>query len=712
MRLSRRTNTIILWIISIGLMIGMVIMFTPTLGGMGGTPGGDTGPTVLRVNGEPVSELEIAQARQSSPIYNMVDEGPVAEDLELLLVDGVVRQEVVRQAAARHRVTNADVRQELAAFRERNGVDGARNDQAYLRLIGGAGYTDQTFRDYLRQQLQVSAYQEEITGDVEVSDAEVESFYRVNQNAYRSDPRVVARQIVTEDRETAEEARERVLAGESFAEVAAEVSIERAEQGGALGGDEPQAVGRPAFPTAVADEVFALSAPGVTPVVESGGRFYLASVEEIVPAEPRPLDDVREQVREDALAAKQQAALEQEIDRLRQEAEVEVVGDADLSLANPPVARVGDEEIHSAELVRATYTNPQIQQALSPQTASLISEFFKPSVLEQLVDRELAVQGAEELDATFFGGDALVAQSALDYVARDAEASEEEIQAFYEANQDRYTVAASAEVRRVEFADEAAASAFRSAILAGATPEEAAEDAGADLEDLGTVDPGTLEPALDAALFDADGFEPAPEAEGDVSDVLLVEREVEEPTEEGDADAAAANQEAAAEGDDPPADDAGEESAVDEDAPPAPATEQVYVVLIAERTPQRVRPLEEVRSDVEQTVLSQERQRLQREWLDARRADTEVEILLASAEPAGAADGPPEGAEGAAAELEGVELDVAVGDDAAPADGDAPAQPATPAEGDAPAEDDAPDEAEAAAEAEAPADGDGEDAAE
>ena len=33
MRLSRKTNTIILWVVSIGLLVGMIITFTPSLGG-------------------------------------------------------------------------------------------------------------------------------------------------------------------------------------------------------------------------------------------------------------------------------------------------------------------------------------------------------------------------------------------------------------------------------------------------------------------------------------------------------------------------------------------------------------------------------------------------------------------------------------------------------------------------------------------------------
>ncbi|MDZ7707096.1 MAG: peptidyl-prolyl cis-trans isomerase [Trueperaceae bacterium] len=482
----------------------------------------------LIVNDETITDLEVAQARRSSPIFTVVQEGPVAEDLERLLVDSLIRQEVLAQAASRMRIGNGEVRDELAAFRERNGVAGSGNDEAYLRLIGGAGYTDATFRDYLRDQLQVAAFQDEVTEGIDVDEAEVEAFYDVNSDAYRSDPRVLARQIVVDDAETAEALRVRALAGESFAELAAEASLERAEQDGAVGGETPQPVGRPAFPSVVADAVFARSTPGLTPVVESGGRAYLVQVEEIVPAAPLPLDEVREEVREDALGAKRQAALDDRIEQLVAEAEVSVAEGSELSLDDPLVATVGQAEIHASELARETYTNPQIQQALSPQTASLIAEFFKPSILEQLVDRELAVQGSEDLDATFFGTDALIAQSALNWIARDAEASESDIQAFYQANLDRYTVAASADVLRVDFGDAAAAAEYRDALLNGADPETAAENAGGEVDDVGVVRQGQMAAPLDTALFSTDAFEDLPDDPRAVSDVLVLDVPVEE----------------------------------------------------------------------------------------------------------------------------------------------------------------------------------------
>jgi len=596
-KLSRRTNTIILWIVSIGLLAGMVITFTPTLGTLGAGSARDRSPVVLEVNGSPVTELELSQARQSNRVFNAVQDGQVGQDLQDLLVDAVVRQRVVQLEAASIRVGNRQVRQAVDDFRERNGVAGSRNDGAYLDLIATAGFTDQTFREYLREQLQIEAFEAEITEGVSVTDDEVAAFYTANENSYLTEPQVLARQLVVDTQEEAEAALERIAGGEAFADVASDVSLEGSDVGGAVGGDEPQPVGRPAFPSAVASAVFALREPGLTDPIETPGGVYVVSVEQVIGAEVQPLDAVRDRVEADTLEAKRSAALEDAVDELVAEATVTSQGEEGVTYEDPVIAVVADRDIRRSDLLNAVYGNPQIQQALAPETASLIADFFKPSIYEQLVDRYLAVEGAAELDVTVFGDEALIAQIALNHVARDAEATDEAVQAYYDTNQDRFTVSASAEVLRLDVPSEDAALALRSELLAGSPLEEATEAAGGTVEDLGTVRPGRLDDALDTALFETDAFEVLPGRTDAVSDVLVVEEVVE--TDEADAEAES-----------------------------EPETEQRYVLLVAERTPERVRPLSEVRDDVEQTVLAEARQALQQAWLDGLEEQVVVERFL------------------------------------------------------------------------------------
>jgi hypothetical protein len=233
MKLSRRANTIILWLVSLGLLAGMVITFTPSLGvGFGGA--GPAGAVALTVNGEPIRELEVAQAR-SNPLFVSVTEGEVGADLELLLIDTLIRREVVRQQSARQRVSDGDVRRAVEEFRVSRGITGRANDSAYLNLLASSGFTDETFRVYLRQQLQQERWEASLVDGLEVTDAEARAFFEANRDSYLSEERIVARHVVTLDREAALAARARLDAGEDAAAVAAEVSVERADRAGALG---------------------------------------------------------------------------------------------------------------------------------------------------------------------------------------------------------------------------------------------------------------------------------------------------------------------------------------------------------------------------------------------------------------------------------------------------------------------------------------------
>ncbi|HLR46760.1 MAG TPA: SurA N-terminal domain-containing protein, partial [Deinococcales bacterium] len=148
--MNKKTNTVILWLIAIGLLLGMIITFTPNLGFGGSNVTSAQGDVVMRVNGEPITDLEINQLRNSNPLYYAVTEGEVGADLELLALDAVITQELLRQAAASQRVSNSEVKEAVNAFREDRGVAGGRNDSAYVDLLAASGFDDSSFRAYMK----------------------------------------------------------------------------------------------------------------------------------------------------------------------------------------------------------------------------------------------------------------------------------------------------------------------------------------------------------------------------------------------------------------------------------------------------------------------------------------------------------------------------------------------------------------------------------
>ena len=658
MKLSRRTNSIILWIISVALLVGMIVTFTPT-GNLFGRTAQQTEVPALLVNGQPISELEVARTQQSNRLYTAVSEGPVAQDLQRLLLDSLVTNEVLRQASADTRVSNSEVRAAVNEFRDQNNVAGSGNDQRYLALIGNAGFTDATFRDYIRESLRQEKYLEGVTGEVEVTDEEVRAFYDANGDAYTTEERIVARDVVLPSRAQADDVYARLLAGEDFATLAQEFSIERADQAGALGAaagsSDPAPVGRAALPTAVADAAFGLGGAGLTEPVSAGDRFYIVQVENFIPTQPQPFDEVQDRVREDALAAKRAGAQEAVLEGLRAEATVTTPEGSTTTYSNPVVARVGEEEIRAADLDRTTYTNPQVQNFLSPDNAQLITQFFKPNILESLINQALAAQGARALGISPIGPEPTVAQGALDYVSQDATVTDADVQSYYDENVSRFTLPSRAVATQVTFDNQAAANAFRQSLttqglaepigavtggasggisggVTGGAPgspiQSAASAAGGTVQDLGVVTTGTggLAPDLETALFNG-ALTPIPGSVRQVSDVVTTTEEVpaEAPATGGATGGVTGGVTGGATGG-----ITGGTQAV-----------TTYTVLLATRAPARVQPLTEVRPQVEQAVLQQKRQDLRTTWLTDLRDTYPVTNLLAevTAGTGGAATG-------------------------------------------------------------------------
>lgn len=252
MRFNKRTTTIILWAVSIGLLAGMVISFTPGLSMIGANTSA-RGPVEMTVNGQNVYQTDVQQAR-SNALFSAVTEGEVGEDLRRLLVDQLARQVVLQQAASRINVSNGEIRTAVNDFREERGVAGGRNDRAYQNLIASAGFTDQAFREYLREQLRIGKFEERLVGSVEVTDEEVETYYQSHLTSYQTEERILARQIVVDDETLAHQLRRRAMDGADFAALAREYSLDLADRDGAIGAAAARPsrapwAGRPSRPT-------------------------------------------------------------------------------------------------------------------------------------------------------------------------------------------------------------------------------------------------------------------------------------------------------------------------------------------------------------------------------------------------------------------------------------------------------------------------------
>jgi len=294
----KRHNTIAL------VLVTTLIMPTVAFTQESAAPGATLNPAVIEVNGEKIYAAEISMTMQNITAQmggreNIQDEKKLVQ----MATQRVVEQQLLAQEAARTNVQPNELRlAEMMQALERQ----AGGREALESNLSAFGMSYDQLTGYVREiELSRSLIEKQITPTIQVSDDEVKTFYEGNLELFDAEEQVHARHIifsasleadaqtVAEARAKAEDARQRALAGEDFAELARELSEgPTAPKGGDLG-FFTRGQTAPAFEAAA----FALEPGGISPVVRSPFGLHVIKVEEKRPARRLPLDEVAEDVR-------------------------------------------------------------------------------------------------------------------------------------------------------------------------------------------------------------------------------------------------------------------------------------------------------------------------------------------------------------------------------------------------------------------------------
>ncbi|WP_027883579.1 peptidyl-prolyl cis-trans isomerase [Meiothermus rufus] len=575
--INKRVIAVIFGILALVFVVGSILLFTPQ--GQRRTQGN----IEFTVNGRPVYALELARAQQSDPILSTNPQGLLKNLADIYFGERLVLTNALLQDTARIRVSSGELKKELDTIRERFGL---QKKEDYDRFLTQVGYTDAQLRSELRDQIRINKRIEEIQKKAEPTLEEMRLYFELNRELYRNEERVQARQIVLDDKATAQAVYAEVTApGADFAAIAKAKSKLNAEQGGALGAaagkSEPGPVTRVVFPNAVAEAVFKLRDGQISKPIEAGGRFYIVKVEKYLPASDVAFEEVQDRVKEDAKRVKGQGALEAYLEGLRQKATVRFAEGASLRWENPVVATVNEHEIKLAEVLQSIFANPQVPQLLQQGLGELAVQFFLPQTLEQFITREAVYQAAKALGQPFFGSKTDIVNQAQQWKTRDIQVSEAEVRRFYDANLANFTIPASAKVQAVNFGkdDRAKAEAFRAAALRGGKLEDLAKANSGTIQDFGVVNPGTMPPVPNRLVFLTRGSFPKSPL-GEVSEVVKLE------------------------------------------------DESYQVLIVNERKAEVLRPFEEVKEEARQQVLASRRAEAAQQWIEEVRKAAKVENKL------------------------------------------------------------------------------------
>lgn len=195
-------------------------------------------------------------------------------------------------------------------------------DEARLGIaLAESGFTFDEWKKYLETRMKVEALVEmEVDSKIEVTEDEVKKYYKENADSFVWPRRVRVSQIMVHDETTAEQVREKLLAGAEFSDAAREFSQSpEASEGGDLG-----FISEGLLPPELEEVVFNLKTGEVSEVVKSIYGFHIFKVVEKKDSRPMSYAEASGRIRKIILEPKREEMFKEWLESLRKRTPVKV----------------------------------------------------------------------------------------------------------------------------------------------------------------------------------------------------------------------------------------------------------------------------------------------------------------------------------------------------------------------------------------------------
>jgi peptidyl-prolyl cis-trans isomerase SurA len=288
------------------------------------------------VNGEVVTLREL-EDRAAGDLRRAAAEAPAARErarvraLKLAL-DGAISERLLdgQAAALGVEVTDQEVDAVVEDVKRRNGLDDTRLDEA----LAAQGIPDRAaYRKAVKRDLETwKVLQVKVRNRVKVTDEDVKNYWQTHPQEFKAGEEIRVRHIflplssdppaaeVERVRARAEKALARLRAGEDFARVAREVSQgPTASEGGEIGW-----LKRGTVQPEVEKVAFALRPGEVSAPVRTRAGYQILLVEERRGGGERPLDEVKDEIRDRLMNEQIETYRNQFVAELRKDALIEV----------------------------------------------------------------------------------------------------------------------------------------------------------------------------------------------------------------------------------------------------------------------------------------------------------------------------------------------------------------------------------------------------
>lgn len=236
---------------------------------------GGSAEVVARVGDESITKEEL---------YNLLVKQNGQAALNTLITEKIVALEAAKQNIS---VSEEEVQKELDISIEQSG-----GKVQFAQALAYYGYTEEDIRKNIRTNFTIRKLMEP---QITITEEEMQQYFNENKTSFDTPEQVKASHILVDTEEKAKEVKEKIKAGNDFAELAKEYSTDEGSksQGGQLGyfqrGDMAQQF---------EDAAFALEVGGISEPVQTGFGYHIIKVEDKIAAKEANYADSKDQVKD------------------------------------------------------------------------------------------------------------------------------------------------------------------------------------------------------------------------------------------------------------------------------------------------------------------------------------------------------------------------------------------------------------------------------
>ena len=296
---------------------------------------------LVKVNGDIITQTELEERQigllqqRGIQLRNDAELARALEEVTPEVISGAVDELLLMQRARElgYQFTDEQFDEILGELMTENGFE--TEEEFRQALQQGEGMTIEDLRRVMERQILINQVQQiEVLGSVTLTEVEAREYYEANVEQYTEPATVTMREILVRLREglggvgvaaddmaraDAEEARQRVIDGEDFELVAVAASDAASKaNGGLIGPIELSLLSSTLLDVLAELEVGDTSEPIRTPL-----GYQVLRLEARTEPEPRPFEEVREQISENVFNDRRMAEYGRYLDRLRTEADFE-----------------------------------------------------------------------------------------------------------------------------------------------------------------------------------------------------------------------------------------------------------------------------------------------------------------------------------------------------------------------------------------------------